>query len=191
MQRSVSTTTTSALSQVTKMGEKITMKHTQSTNTKLSMISQITNHLKKASSELNQKLEQLRSRADKSKAVGHQKCDKGSPVHTPPSVAVQEPTMEDKVTIDVETVNKDDVRKARRDVRRAKWAARRASLKQIVQKAGKFFALCGVVVLGLIFGPVIIILDLIVGLVAIVIRLVVELLGLICAPFYVCFLRSR
>ncbi|KAG6358214.1 hypothetical protein INS49_014098 [Diaporthe citri] len=161
------------------------MKHTDSTRTKSSKISQITKPLKTASSHLDQKLQKLRSRVSKPKTVG-EASEKPSSICTPSPEIVQEPTVEGKPTVDADTTNKDDVKKARRDARRAKWAAKRESLKRLAKKAGKAVVLVGAVILGFIFGPIIIVVDLVLSLVALVIQLVLQLAGLICAPFLVC-----
>lgn len=142
--------------------------------------------MKKTTSKIDQKLEKLRSRMSKPKGLDNEN-EKPASICTPQAEAVGESTGDANSTIDIEKTNKDDVKKARRESRRAKWAARRASLKEFAKKAGKAVVLSGAVILGIIVGPVIIVFDLVVSLLAIVIRLVVELLTLICAPLLICF----
>lgn len=194
MQQSGSTTeTSSAVSEVTKSvtpEERPALKHTEPTRTKPSKISQITNPLKKASSELNQKLQKLRSRVSKSKAVGEESEKTASGCTSSPKGA-EEPTVEDESAVDVEIANKDEAKKAKRDARRAKWAARRYSLKQfgedLVRKIGKGAAVTGAVILGCIFGPIIVAFELILSLVVIVVGLMLQLLEILFTPCIICF----
>lgn len=163
-----------------------TMRRTVSTTRNLSKASRITDSMKKTSSKIDQKLEKLRSRMSKHKGVDKENEKPGS-ICDRQAEAVGEPTGEANPAIDVENINKDDVKKARQEARRAKWAARKASLKEFAKKAGKAVVISGAVILGIIVGPIIIVFDLAVSLLSVVIRLVVELLGLICAPFLICF----
>lgn len=177
MQPSCSTTTSSAVSQVTKAvtpDGPDTMNYTESTRTKPSKISQITHPLKKASSKFGQKLQKLGSRVSKSKAVSEQS-------EKPVSTCTSSPK-----AVDVEKTNKDEAKKARRDARRAKWAARRESLKELGRKAQKAVEFMGIVILSFIFGPIIVVLELTLTLVIIVISLLLQLIEIICAPFLVC-----
>lgn len=162
-----------------------TVKRMDSTKTKSSKISRIANPLKKASSKLDQKLEKLKSRVSNPEEA-HKESEMPASSCTALPEAVKQSTEESKPTIEVKKTIEDDMKKARREARRAKWAGRRASLKRLAKKTGKAVALSGAVVLGIVFGPVIVIVDLAVSLVAIVIRLLLELVGLILAPFYIC-----
>lgn len=159
-------------------------KLSESTNTNSSKMSRVTSSLKKTSTKFEQKFEKLKAKVSKP-MEGRQESEKQQTTQTPE--AVDEPRGEEQSSIDLEENKQDDAKKAKRDARRAKWAGRRASLKRFAKKAGKAVALSGAVVLGFIFGPILIIIDLAVIVVGLVLRLIMELVGLICAPFYVCF----
>lgn len=161
-----------------------TKQRPESTKTNSSKMSRVTSSLKKTSTKFEQKFEKLKARVSKPKE-GRQESEKQQTTQTPE--AVDEPRGEEQSSIDLEEKKQGDANKAKRDARRAKWAARRASLKRFAKKAGKAIALSGAVVLGFIFGPILIIIDLAVAVVGLVLRLIMELVGLICAPFYVCF----
>lgn len=162
------------------------MNQTESTRPKPSKISHITNPLKKASSIFDQKLQNLRSRVSKSKAVGEQ-GEKPESLRTSSPKAVKEPTHESEPAVDSEKANKDEVKKTRRDARRAKWAAMRESLKKFGRLAGKAAVFTGAVILGFIFGPILIAFELIMSLVVIVIGLVLQLVEIIFTPCIICF----
>lgn len=161
-----------------------TTQRPESTKTNSSKMSRVTSSLKKSSTKFEQRFEKLKARMSKPKE-GRQESEKQQTTQTPE--AVHDPRGEDQYSIDLEENKQGDAKKAKRDARRAKWAARRASLKRFAKKAGKGIAISGAVVLGFIFGPVLIIIDLAVAVVGLVLRLIMELVGLICAPFYVCF----
>ncbi|KAL2276230.1 hypothetical protein FJTKL_01279 [Diaporthe vaccinii] len=190
MQRSGSTTSaSSAVSQVTEpmpLEERPTMNYTESTRTKPSKISQITNPLKKASSKFDQKLQNLRSRVSKSKAVS-EKREKSASIRISSPEAIEIPKDEGESAVDAEKTNKDEAKKARRDARRAKWAAMRESLKKFGRLAGKAAFFTGAVILGFIFGPILIASELIMSLVVIVIGLVLQLVEIIFTPCIICF----
>lgn len=190
MQRSGSTT--SAWSAIPRVTEPVTLeehpalKHTESTRTKPSKISQITNPLKKASSKFDHKLHNLMSRVSKSKAVGEE-GEKPESLRTSSPKAVKAPTHESEPAVDAEKTNENEAKKARRDARRAKWAAMRESLKKLGRMAGKAAFFTGTVILGFIFGPILIAFELIMSLVVIVIGLVLQLVEIIFTPCIICF----
>lgn len=156
----------------------------ESTKTNSSKMSRIANSLKKTSTKFDQKLEKLKAKVSKPKFPRQENKDRQT---TQLPQAIDEPRGEAESSVDLEVNKQDDDKQARREARRAKWAARRASLKHLAKKAGKAIAISGAVVLGFIFGPILIVIDLAVAVVGLVIRLIMELVGLICAPFYVCF----
>lgn len=82
-------------------------------------------------------------------------------------------------------------REARREARKAKWAARRAAFKTKAKKVGEAVFLPCAVVLGILFAPVIIVVDLVWCVVSVVIGLVVRIFDLMCAPFLVCFVCKQ
>lgn len=194
MRRSGSTTNaSSAVSQLTKpvtLEERPTMNHTESTRTKPSKISQITEPLKKASLTFDQKLQKLRSRVTKSKAVGEEN-EKPASLRTSSPKAVKEQTGEGGPAVDAEKTSKDEAKKtrpdARRDSRRAKWAAMRKSLKKLGRLAGKAALFTGAVILGFIFGPILVVFELVMSLVVIVIGLLLQLVEILCTPCLICF----
>lgn len=155
-----------------------------STKTNSSKMSRVTKSLKKTSTKFDQKMEKLKARISKPKEA-RSESEKRQVTKQPQ--AVDEPRDEGESSIDLPANKQNDVKKARREARRVKWAARRASLKEFAKKAGKAVALSGGLILGLIFGPVLIVVDLAFAVVGLVVRLIMELVGLICAPFYVCF----
>lgn len=156
----------------------------ESTKTTSSKMSRVTSSLKKTSTKFEQKLEKLKAKVRKPRE-GRQENEKQQTTQTPE--AVDEPRGGEQSSINLEENKQGDAKQTKRDARRAKWAARRASLKRFAKKAGKAVAISGAVVLGFIFGPILIIIDLAVAVVGLVLRLLMELVGLICAPFYVCF----
>lgn len=164
-----------------------TAQRPESIKTNSSKMSQATISLSKTSINLEQRLKKLKAGV-KNLKLAHQEGEKRRTV--PPPYVFEEPRDEGNYSIDIEVNNPDDVKKAKREARRAKWAAMRASLKQITKKAGKAVALSGAFILGFICGPILVVVDLAFLVVGIVIRVIMELVGLvglICIPFYVCF----
>lgn len=162
-----------------------TTQRPESIKTNSSKMSQV--KISPKSTNLEQRLKKLTAGVHKLR-LAHQERKKRRTA--PPPYVVEEPKDEGNYSIDLEVNNPDDAKKAKRETRRAKWAAMRASLKQIAKKAGKAVALSGAVILGFIFGPILVVIDLAFLLVGIVIRVIMELVGLvglICIPFYVCF----
>ncbi|KAJ0116726.1 hypothetical protein J7T55_009876 [Diaporthe amygdali] len=78
-------------------------------------------------------------------------------------------------------------KKAKREARKAKWAARRTQFKQKANKTAKAIAKPLLIILGAIFGPVLLAIDLVIWLIALVVKLVLSILVLLFAPFYYCF----
>lgn len=152
-----------------------------STKTNSSKVSRVTHALKKTSTSLEQRLKNLKTRVSKLNSA-HQESEKR---HTTPHPQVVEEPRDEGIGLEVN--KQDDVRKNKREARRAKWAVRRASLKRIAKKAGKAIALSGACILGFIFGPILIVIDLVLVLVGLVLKVIVELAELVCLPFYICF----
>ncbi|KAL1858036.1 hypothetical protein Daus18300_010148 [Diaporthe australafricana] len=138
-----------------------------------SKMAKVTKLFKKASAKLDQKLEKLKSRMSKPQAVDQQ--------NEKLAITAGPEAVDDKLATEVKTSEQND-KTAKREARKAKWAATRLSLKRFMKKTGKGIAITGVVVLGVVFGPVVLILELTFRLIALVIQLLMELLGIIVAP---------
>lgn len=80
-------------------------------------------------------------------------------------------------------------RQARREARKAKWAARRATFKAKSKKVGEALFLPAAVVLGVIFSPVILVVDAAICIFNGVVWVVVKIVDtMCCGPVLVCFL---
>jgi hypothetical protein len=79
-------------------------------------------------------------------------------------------------------------REARREARKAKWAARRAAFKTKTIKIVDASIVPVAVALLTIFSPVIIAADIVFVVVKGVVLLIVTIVGLLCAPFLLCFM---
>lgn len=152
----------------------------QSGSSKLdsSKMANITKSFKKASAKLDQRLEMLKSRMSKPEAVDQQ--------NEKLAITAGPEALDDKQSTEPKTAKQKD-KTAKREARKAKWAATRLSLKRFMKKTGKGIAITGVVVLGVVFGPVVLVLELVFRLVSIVIQLLMEVLGIIVAPICMCF----
>lgn len=161
-----------------------TTQRTESNKTNSSNSSRLSDPLKKASTKLDQELKKLKARVSKHK-VALQEGEQGQT--TTVTEAVDGKRDEGGLSIDRKANERDEAKASRREARRARWAARRASIKGFAKKTGKAVAITGAVVLGFIFGPVLIVIDLAVGLAVLVIRLLIGLVQLICVPSLICF----
>lgn len=182
MQTSASSSTMKLTTDTKTLPNLTATKQPESTSTKSSKMSRVTNPLKRASKKFDQKLDKLKARVSKHK-MAPQECEKTAT--TLPPQAADESRDEGKQAIDREVNCPINIKTVKREARRAKWAARRASFKQFAKKSGKAVAVSVTVMLGFIPDPVLIAMHFTATVIGIVLRLVMNLVGFIWVLFLV------
>lgn len=86
---------------------------------------------------------------------------------------------------------KSEKRAARKEARKAKWAARRAAFKDKAHRVGEALFIPVAVVCGIVFGPLILAFDVCLCAFKAVVWLVVKIVDCLCAPFVACFYFCR
>lgn len=162
--------------------------------------------LKTLSTKVNIKLEKVKCRMHKTKAsddnikVNVEPIQSKEDVQKKVATIVPDQTGEEHTGEDgheltppkrCDTTNKQQKaanKQARREARKAKWAARRTTFKANAKKVGEALFLPAAVVGGIIFGPVILVVSFILTVVKMVVWLVMKILDLLCCgPVVVCF----
>lgn len=179
-------------------------------------------HLKALSTKIDAKIDKVKSSMHKSKAAANQtetitqpkrnEKEAGETIATPEPNQNGEEAQETMATTkpknnngeegselvqqsSCDSTNKDEKtakRQARREARKAKWAARRATFKAKSKKVGEALFLPTAVVLGVICSPVILVVDAVLCIFKGVIWVVVKIVDTVCCgPVLVCFLCKK
>lgn len=119
--------------------------------------------------------------------------DKGRDISTDPNDSGDE-AQEPNSPASCQKLNKQEKaakRAAKKEARKAKWAARRTAFKTEAKKIGEALFLPVALVLGIVCAPAILVFNLVLCVVNSVFWLVAKIRDLLCAPFMLCWLWRR
>lgn len=158
-------------------------------------------HLKALSTKIDAKINKVKFSMHKTKAAANQTETTTQPKHNgeeAQETTATEPKHNGEEGSELvqhsscDSINKNEKaakRQARREARKAKWAARRATFKAKSKKVGEALFLPAAVVLGVIFLPLILVVDAVVCIFNGVVWVVVKIVDtMCCGPVLVCFL---
>lgn len=164
------------------------MSSTGNTRNNSSAIAPSTSALKKLSTKLEAKMEKAKCKLHMTKTFNKTNEIPVKPDHTnkaaqPKRTGWAVELFEKQERAAMKTANK----VAKKDARKARWAARRISLKGKSGKVGKALLIPVAAVLGVVLAPLILAIDVAWGVLCLAFWLLVKILDIICAPFVCCY----